>query len=217
VGRLTVSPNPHLGVEPLVSGVAPAEARAAAVLVHGRGQGPETMLELARVLALDDVHYVLPAAAGGSWYPQRFNAPVEANEPWLSFALEAYDAVVARLGGAGWPPERLALVGFSQGACLTLEYVARNPGRYGGVAALTGGLIGTDGSLTQPIARVEAPILITSKERDVWVPAERTRASAAILEAAGAEVDLRIFPGAEHSVTGEEVDAVRRLIRTAPG
>src|SRR5687767_1052647 len=117
--------NPHLARDPVVTGPPLADAVAVAVLVHGRGAGPESMLELARALALEDAVYVVPVAAGRTWYPQRFIERREVNEPWLSFALEACDAVVGRLAGDGWPPERLALVGFSQGACLTLDYVAR--------------------------------------------------------------------------------------------
>jgi phospholipase/carboxylesterase len=187
----------------------------AAILVHGRGHWPETMLDLAMRLALDDVHFVLPAAAGRSWYPARFIAPVAENEPWLSHALEAYDAAVGRLADAGWPADRLVLAGFSQGACLTLEYVARHPRRYGGVAALTGGLIGEDSELTRPEGLAGTPVLITSAEGDDWVPPGRTQESAQILAAAGADVDLRVFEPGPHGIRPQEVDAVRALIRAA--
>ena len=138
--------------------------------MHGRGAWPETMLDLAVRLALDDVHMLVPVAAGRTWYPQRFTAPVADNEPWLSHALEACDAAVQRLAGAGWPAERIVLAGFSQGACLTLEYAARHPRRYGGVAALTGGLIGDDSELTHPQGLDGTPLLITTAEGDEWVP-----------------------------------------------
>jgi phospholipase/carboxylesterase len=168
------------------------------------------MLELARALALDGVRYVIPAAAGDTWYPARFVEPVAVNEPWLTYALEALDEVVARVGEFG----RVVLVGFSQGACLTLEYAARHPRRYDGVAALTGGLIGTDDELTRPGGGLDGtPLLITTKERDPWVPEARTRESAAILAEAGGEVDLRVFPPGPHGVQPEEIEAVRALIR----
>lgn len=201
--------NPHLAAEPLVLGPPASEATTAAIVVHGRGHGPETMVDLVRLLALDDVHYVLPAAAGHEWYPNRFIAPVAANEPWLSWALGALAATVERLVDA----RRLVLVGFSQGACLTLEYVARNPRRYDGVAGLVGGLIGTDEELTHPSGLDGTPLLITTIEGDAWVPPERTRASAAILAEGGADVDLRVFPPAPHTLHQEEVDAVRALLR----
>jgi predicted esterase len=176
------------------------------------------MIELAQRLDMDDVHYVMPVADDNSWYPDRFIAPYEANEPLLGHALDAYARIVDGLAAAGWPPERLALVGFSQGACLTLDYVARNPRRYGAVAALTGGLIGPEGAPTRPAASLDGtPMLVTTKEQDEWVPPFRTRESAELLRAAGADVDLRIPPGDEHSMTDDEVDAVRELIRAAAG
>jgi predicted esterase len=209
-----VNANPHLAAAPLEGGAPAGDATAAAVLVHGRGSGAAPMLALADHLALDRVHFVAPQAANGTWYPLRFIEPVERNEPWLTFALDACESVVAGLGEAGWPPERVALVGFSQGACLTLEYVARHPRRYGAVAALTGGLIGADGALTHPAAGLEAtPMLVTGVEADAWVPPERTRESAAILAAAGADVDLRVFEPAPHGVREEEIAAVRELLR----
>lgn len=202
-----------------MAGVPVADAAGAALLTHGREQGPETMLDLARRLALDDFHYLLPVAAGHSWYPGRFMERPEANEPMLSYALAAYGALVERLEREGWPAERLALVGFSQGACLTLEYVARHPRRYGAVAGLTGSLIGPPGALTTPApgSLEGTPLLITTAEEDEWIPVERTRESAAVLEAAGAEVDLQIMPPGEHGVDDEEVDFLRALLRKETG
>jgi phospholipase/carboxylesterase len=227
-----VTANPHLAAQPLLRGAPIESATAGAVIAHGRrgvaslvdGTAFETpdvldpMFELQRCLALPDAAYVLPVAEDGSWYPARYTDPLEANEPHLTYALEAYDAAVARFADAGRPPERLALVGFSQGACLTLQYVAGHPRRYGAVAALTGSLIGPDGKLAGPDPSHGldgTPLLITTKEHDAWVSAQRTRASAAVLADAGARVDLRIFAGTEHSITDEEVAAVRELIRRA--
>ena len=181
--------------------------------MHGRGAWPETMLDLAVRLALDDVHMLVPVAAGRTWYPQRFTAPVAENEPWLSHALEACDAAVRQLAGAGRPAERIVLAGFSQGACLTLEYAARHPRRYGGVAALTGGLIGADSELTHPRGLDGTPLLITTAEGDEWVPPGRTEDSARILAAGGADVDLRVFEPSAHAIRPQEVDAVRAMIR----
>ena len=175
------------------------------------------MLDLALRLALDDAHLLVPVAAGRTWYPQRFTAPVAENEPWLSHALEACDAAVERLAGTGWPAERIVLAGFSQGGCLTLEYAARHPRRYGGVAALTGGLIGEDSELTRPHGLAGTPVLITTAEGDEWVPRGRTEESTRILEAGGADVDLRVFEPGPHAIRSEEVDALRALIRTASG
>ena len=194
--------NPHLETESVVLG---PESGPLAVLVHGRGSGPESMLDLAGRLAADGVRCVLPAAAGGTWYPQRFTAPLADNEPWLTRALEALDAHV---GDA----EDVALAGFSQGACLVLEYVARHPRRYRAVAGLTGGLIGADGELTRPQGLDGTPLLITTAEGDEWVPVERTRESAEILEAGGARVDLRIHQPSSHAIRAEEADAVAAMM-----
>jgi predicted esterase len=196
-----VTDNPHLQTEPVTLG--PEDGRLA-VLVHGRGSGPEAMLDVAGRLAADGVRCVLPAAADHTWYPQRFTAPQAANEPWLTFALEALDALV---DGA-----EVALVGFSQGACLVLEYAARHPRRYRAVAGLSGGLIGADGELTRPQGLDGTPLLITTAEGDEWVPVERTRESAEILEAAGARVDLRIYQPSSHAIRAEEADAVAELV-----
>jgi phospholipase/carboxylesterase len=195
-----VTDNPHLQTEPVVLG--PEDGRLA-VLVHGRGSGPEAMLDLAGRLAAAGVRCVLPAAAGHTWYPQRFNVPVADNEPWLTWALDALDSHVS---------DGAALVGFSQGACLVLEYVARHPRRYRAVAALSGGLIGADDELTRPHGLDGTPLLITTAEGDDWVPIERTRESARILEAAGAQVDLRIHRPSSHAIRGEEADAVAALV-----
>jgi phospholipase/carboxylesterase len=194
--------NPHLETEPVVLG---PESGRLAVLVHGRGSGPETMLDLAGRFAADGVRCVLPAAAGNTWYPQRFTAPKADNEPWLTHALEALGSHV---DGA----DDVALAGFSQGACLVLEYVARHPRRYRAVAGLSGGLIGADGELTRPHGLDGTPLLITAAEGDDWIPVERTRESAEILEAAGASVDLRIYQPSSHAIRAEEADAVAGLV-----
>jgi phospholipase/carboxylesterase len=192
--------NPHLETEPVVLG---PDSERVAVLVHGRGSGPEEMFDLAGRLAAAGVRCVLPAAAGHTWYPQRFTVPVADNEPWLTWALEALDSHVS---------DGAALVGFSQGACLVLEYVARNPRRYHAVAGLSGGLIGADGELTRPQGLDGTPVLITTAEGDDWVPVARTRESADILAAAGARVDLRVYQPSSHAIRGEEADTVAALV-----
>ena len=165
--------NPHLETEPVVLG---PESGRLAVLVHGRGSGPDTMLDLAGRLAATGVRCVLPAAADHTWYPQRFTAPRASNEPWLTHALEALATHVDGVGD-------VALAGFSQGACLVLEYAARHPRRYRAVAGLSGGLIGADGELSRPQGLDGTPLLITVAEGDDWIPVARTRESAEILAA----------------------------------
>ena len=176
------------------------------------------MLDLALRLALDDVHLLVPVAAGRTWYPQRFTAPVAENEPWLSYALEAYDAAVERLAGAGWAAERIVLAGFSQGACLTLEYAARNPRRYGGVAALTGGLIGADSELTHPQGLAGTPVLITTADGDAWVPPAAPRTARGCSPRAAPRSTSACSRPARTRSAPEEVEALRAMIRavTAP-
>ena len=111
-----------------------ARARAAAILVHGRGASAEDILMLADEFGQDDIAYLAPQALGRSWYPYSILAPLEQNEPYLSDALETVSAALAQLAAEGYPPERIALIGFSQGGCLALEYAARNARRYGAVA-----------------------------------------------------------------------------------
>ena len=135
----------HRAENTLLAGAPLETARAALILVHGRGATAESMLPLADAFGLSDIAYLAPQAAGGAWYPYPFMSPIEANEPWLGSALAALGALVERLGAAGFPPERIGLAGFSQGACLSAEYAARNARRYGAIIGLSGGLIGPPG------------------------------------------------------------------------
>jgi predicted esterase len=206
---------PHGGGPISTVGRPLAEARAAVVLVHGRGATARSILTLAGELGHGEVAYLAPQAAGGSWYPMSFLAPLEHNEPGLSSGLAALDAVLAEVERAGIPSERQLLVGFSQGACLTLEYAARNPRRYGGVVGLTGGLIGPHldrdryaGSLSG------APVFLGSSDPDPHVPWERVEESAALFERLGAEVTLRRYPGMGHTIHPEELAAARRLLES---
>src|SRR5687768_13197098 len=133
--------------QPILAAGAPlSEARGAVLMVHGRGASARDILTLATELALDDLAYLAPQAAGSTWYPYPFMQPIESNEPFLSSALARVAEALAHIAAAGIPPERTGLLGFSQGACLTTEFVARNARRYGGVAGLSGGLIGPEGT-----------------------------------------------------------------------
>jgi predicted esterase len=195
-------------------GADPAAARATLVLLHGRGQPAATMEDLAARLALPGVACVAPAAPGTSWYPGRFFEPRAANEPALSAAIGQVDAVLDDLLARGAPPERIVLGGFSQGACLAGEVLARRPRPLGALAVLCGGLIGAEHELAAPPPGSLAglPALVTATEEDAWVPVPRVRETAARLEAAGARVDLRVFGPAPHAVHPEEVDALRALV-----
>lgn len=195
------------------TGAAPERAAAAMILVHGRGGTAAGILTLAGEMGRDDVAYLAPQAAGGVWYPQRFLAPLAANEPGLSSALRVLAEILAELSAAGIPPERTVLAGFSQGACLALEFAARHARRYGAVIAFTGALLGPAGSeRTFPGGFEGTPALLGSSVPDAHVPWERVRESAALLERMGAEVDLRGYPGMPHTINDEEIAAARRLL-----
>lgn len=191
--------------------------RATLVLLHGRQHEAATMHELVRRAGLEgQVDVIAPAAPGASWYPDRFFSPRAANEPSLSAALARVDELLDGIAARGVPPARTLLGGFSQGACLACDYVARHPRPLGAVAVLCGGLIGLGaGELAAPAPGVldGLPVLLTATEQDAWVPVERVEASARALRRAGADVDLRVFGPGVHGVRDEEVAAVGDLVR----
>lgn len=208
--------SPHRGQPVLRGGAAPEAAEAAAVLVHGRGGSAQGMLTLADEARVSGVTFVAPQAAGHTWYPDRFLAPLERNEPWLGSALDLLDGVLEELAGAGLPRERTVLIGFSQGACLALEYAARRGRRHGGLAALSGGLIGPPGrSWDYGTSLDGTPVFLGCSDRDPHIPEERVHESARVLESLGAEVRVEIYPGLGHTVNGEEVEAVREMLEEA--
>jgi predicted esterase len=209
--------NPHLRTETVFSGVTLETARRAAIVVHGRAQTPEYMLEhLVVSLGLDDVAYVLPAAASQSWYPGRFFESRALNEPWLDYALAALDGALGLVREGGFGADRIVLVGFSQGGCLVSEHVARRPAPYAGVAVLTGGLIGANGETWEPDANATPlaglPMYLGTRDGDEWVPTDRVRSSAATFARAGAEVSLDVREPGPHAVDPEDVRAVRGLL-----
>ena len=208
--------DPHGGQPVLGSGAPLAGARAAMVMLHGRGANARDILGLAAAIDRPELAYVAPDAAGHTWYPYSFLSPVQQNEPWLTSALACVGRVVEHVSDAGVPPERTFLLGFSQGACLTLEFVARNARRYGGVAALTGGLIGPDGTPRDYAGSLEGtPIFIGSADPDPHIPVERVHESERVLTDLGAVVTTRIYPGIGHTVIEDEIEQVRAMIDAA--
>jgi len=190
-----------------------ARARGAIVLIHGRGASAEDILGLAGELDTTGLAMVAPQAPGGAWYPQSFLQPLERNEPWLSAALGTVGALVARLGEAGIGPERIVLLGFSQGACLATEWAARNARRYGGVVALSGGLIGPDGTPRDYAGSLDGtPVFLGCSDMDFHIPKERVTESAAVLGALGAAVDMRLYPGMGHTVNEDELAAAQAIL-----
>jgi predicted esterase len=189
------------------------DARAAMILVHGRGGGTESILPLLTHLEREGVAYLAPRAAGNTWYPHRFIAPRESNEPKLSSALAHLDSLIDDINNAGIPTDKIMLLGFSQGACLSLEYAARHPQRFGGVVGFSGGLIGAEGELTGYEGSLDnTPVFIGCSDVDAHIPIERVHESASILDDMGAEVDKRIYPGMGHTINTDEVEAVQGML-----
>jgi predicted esterase len=203
--------------EPLVwAGRRPDQAEAAMVLVHGRGATAESILELRHEWGHPELAYVAPQAADCSWYPYRFLAPTEQNEPGLSSGLDRIGEALAELEAAGIPPERTILLGFSQGACLTLEFAARNARRYGGLAGLSGAVIGPPGSpRTYPGSLAGTPVFLGCSDRDPHIPRESVDETAEVLRRMGAEMTERIYPAMGHTVNAEEMEFVRELVSGA--
>jgi predicted esterase len=194
-------------------GPSPRSAGAATVLLHGRNRDASDMLDLAARLALPGMPFVAVSAAGGSWYPESFLAPIASNEPHLGWSLGRVESVVRDLEEQGVPRSRVAIVGFSQGACLACEYLFRTPGRWGALAALTGGLLGPFGTEWAPTGSLaDTPVLLSTSDVDEWVPLERVRATDETFRAMHGSVDLRVHVGKDHSVSHDEVALTRALL-----
>ena len=183
------------------------------VLLHGRGAAAEDILTLVGELNNPDFAYLAPQAAAFTWYPERFMEPIERNEPWLTSALAFVSRIVQGVEESDIPAERTILLGFSQGACLALEWAARNARRYGGVAGLTGGLIGPDGTPRDyPGSLDGTPVFIGCSDVDFHIPKERAQYSAEVLQKLGGDVTLRLYPGMGHTVNQDEIDFVREMM-----
>ena len=200
--------NPHLHTPLSVFDAPAGNARLAAILVHGRGQSPALMRELL-VDRLDcpEVAWFAPLAAENTWYPERFIAPLEANEPRLSQALARIEVLSEALLAMGFPYTSQVLVGFSQGACLCSEFLWRQRRRYAGLVAFTGGLIGPPGA-PRECARpwlAGMPVLLSTWDEDPHVPADSVRESAQWFHAAGAAVSIRVEPGTDHGIRDSEI------------
>jgi predicted esterase len=191
-------------------------ASGAVVLLHGRGGSAEDILLLGREMYLPKLAYLAPQAANNTWYPYSFLAPIEQNEPWLTSALAKVEATVQAAKDAGVPADKIVLCGFSQGACLATEFVARHPQRYGGLIALTGGLIGPEGTeLTHTGDLAGTPVFFGSGDPDPHVPWSRVKESAEILTEMGASVTARRYEGRPHTITREELEFAKRLVEDA--
>ena len=205
--------DPHRGLPVRRGGVPIAEARLVAILLHGRGASPDDILGLSREFRAADVAYLAPQASGHTWYPYSFLAPIPQNEPGISSGLRVIANLVDGLDAQGVSSDRVVLMGFSQGACLMLEFAARHARRYAGIAALSGGLIGPPGTPRDYAGTFDGtPVFIGCSDVDAHVPLDRVRESTSVLRRMGASVDERIYRGMGHTVNQDELDAVDGLL-----
>jgi alpha-beta hydrolase superfamily lysophospholipase len=196
----------------LSAGETVSSARAAMILVHGRDASARDILLTTQQLERSGFAFLAPEAAGGEWYPQPFTAPLEANEPWLSRSLVTLAELVSE-AERFLPAARLLILGFSQGACLALEFAARNPRRYGGIIGWSGALIGADGAQAERNGSLDAtPVLLGCSDVDPYIGEPRVRDAAAVMEGMGARVDLQIYPGMGHEVNMDEINRVQQLM-----
>ena len=210
--------DPHQGQPILTAGEPLDRAQAAMIMVHGRGATGESILTLADELAQPGFIYLAPQAAGDTWYPNSFLASIPSNEPGISSGLAVIAGLLDYLAEAGIPAERTMFLGFSQGACLSLEFTARHARRYGGVAGLSGGLIGPDGTLRDYAGSLAGtPIFLGCSDVDFHIPKARVEHSAEVLQRLGGDVTTRLYPGMGHLVNQDEINFVRKLMAALGG
>ena len=205
--------DPHRNQPVLQRGAALDSAKGAVVLLHGRGASAEDILGLAQDFDLPELAYLAPEAAEHTWYPYSFLSPIEQNQPWLDSALKLVGETVQRTITAGIERQKVAIVGFSQGACLATEFVARNAAHYGGLVAFTGGLIGPPGAkFVYSGDLAGTPCFLGAGDRDPHVPWKRVEESAAVLSDLGAAVTLRRYPGLPHTINQDEIDHAKIIL-----
>ena len=213
-----MSNGPHQGQRVYTAGTALAEAKAAMILVHGRGATAPSILELSTVLPHADMAYLAPQAQGNTWYPYSFLSPIAQNEPGISSGLQAVADVIAQAEAAGIATDKIIIGGFSQGACLASEFVVRNPKRYGGLLVFSGGVIGPLGRERHDTGSLEGtPVFMGCSDVDPHIPVERFNETADILTRLGAQVNKKIYPGMAHTIIQDEIDEAMEIVRKVTG
>ena len=206
---------PHRGGPVRTAGEPLDQAKAALLMIHGRGAQAEDILSLVDELAQPEFAYLAPQAADNTWYPNRFTAPISSNEPWLSSALVFVGDVFDQITGSGIRPERIILLGFSQGACLALEYAARNARQYGGVVGLSGALIGLDDTPRDYKGSLDGTqVFLGCSDVDFHVPKERVQQTAEVFRKLGGEVTERLYPNMDHTINQDEISFIRSMMST---
>jgi phospholipase/carboxylesterase len=192
-------------------------ASAVVILVHGRGSTAQEILSLGSLLAKPGLAFLAPQAPNNTWYPYSFLSPLDANQPYLDDALEILGDLVSQLGSDDILGKHILLLGFSQGACLTLEFTARNAGRFGGVVGLSGGLIGPpEMQFSYPGSLDGTPVFLGCSDPDPHIPLERVYETKRVLQEMGARVTERIYPNLGHTINDDEIEFVRGMISDLP-
>lgn len=204
---------PHLTQPVYSAGAKLEEASSALLLLHGRGSTADDILSLATYLDFPAFAYLAPQAEGYSWYPNRFIAPVEQNEPYLSAGLAKIEAIVKEVESHRIGVDKIFIGGFSQGACLATEYVVRNPRRYGGLLVFSGGYIGPLDEQRHPSGNFNGmPAFLGCSDPDPHIPLQRVRETSVLLQAMGAKVREKIYPNMGHTIIDDEIELARQVI-----
>jgi predicted esterase len=207
--------DPHHMADIMMTGSELEEAQSAIIMLHGRGSSAGDILTLTSHFNINGAVFLAPEAYGNSWYPQWFMSKLEDNQPNLDSAIRLLKQLVGNLKSNGIPPERILLLGFSQGACLVSEFAVRNAQRYGGIVVLSGGLMGPEGTTWEGPGSLEgSPVYIGCSDVDPFIPLQRVLETGEIMQQSGGQVTLKIFRGMGHLVNQEELEAVSRMIRS---
>jgi predicted esterase len=200
--------------EKILAGGKPlAEAKAAMILIHGRGASAYDIMELGTLLADEQFALLAPQADNNTWYPFSFLAPLAHNEPSLSLALQRVGDLVTQVEAAGIPASSTILTGFSQGACLVSEFAARNARRYGGLLIFSGGLIGPPGTPRDyPGSLENTPVFIGCSDIDPHIPLTRVHETSEVFTVLGAQVIEKIYPGMAHTIIQDELDQAQNIV-----
>ena len=205
----------HQGKGLFAGGAPLKEAHAAMLMVHGRGATAFDILSLSHDLENLNFAYIAPQAADNVWYPNGFMSPIPSNEPWLSSALATLEGVISHIANF-IPHERIVILGFSQGACLGLEFAARHARRYGGIVWLSGGLIGPDGTPRDyPGSFDGTPVFLGCSDVDPHIPKARVLHTEEVFTRMRATVTTRLYPGMGHTISQDEIAAVKDIMSTA--
>lgn len=208
-----MSDHPHKNQEILFGGADSDNAKSAMILIHGRGATAESILALTKEFTANDYMYAAPQAAGNTWYPFSFLSPIEANEPYLSSGLNVIDTLIKKLNDLEIPNNEIILLGFSQGACLALEYAARNGTKYKGIIGLSGGLIGNKIDERRYSGSFEkSAVFLGCSNVDPHIPEERVNQTAKIFEILGASVTKRIYKNMGHTINEDEINFIKLIM-----